>query len=376
MKLPFSFSSASSSSDDHKPSRPRMPFGMKLGAGISAFALAAGVGISALQSTPEHTVNLVTQGGKVVGALAVGYDFKIPVLQNLYPMRTDLIEIEPAPPSIALQNGTITATNIQSSAFLRINGTRAQQEETVKEIYSKMSNFESRVASLTDKALRDVIRGSVIPTSSDSMTGEKAEKIGTEGKPNFLDSVLIGQLVADHLQGSLNATIPGKINVGTDAKPDWQDRIIVTQVKIGNFDWNPEYKTKRNEIQSARADAERAGFKEQENIRLANGEREKARGEKDAAILRGEGASKARELALAAEATGVLAMKNAEAEGLSNQVKAAGGVDKLREIILAQQWNGSNAVITGAGTSILDARDMAAAANVTVPRIAPAPSGR
>lgn len=345
---------------------------------IGGTALIGAIAATGITSTGENEIRLVTKGGKAVGTLDAGYGYKIPFIQDTFNLRADVIEIKPEPPSISIQNGTITAKTINSVAYIRLNGSREQQEETARIIFAKMKDFEPRMKSLTEKAMRDVIRGSVIPTADDAVVKDAKAKSVTEpaikgdAKPNFLDSELIGKLTGRALQANINAIIGDQINIGTAAKPEMADRIEVTNVAIQNFEWDDDYKAKRKEIQDARMANEKAGFKEQEAERMANATRKTAEGDRDAEILRGEGKATAALALKTAEADGIKLTQGAEAEGFEKRIKAVGGVDNLQKLILAQQWNGSNVTI-GASSVITDTRSGATRDTViAVPPVGPA----
>lgn len=320
--------------------------------------LAAVMVMDGIKTTPLNEVRLVTQGGNPVSVLSPGYDFKIPFFQSTYDLRTDMIGLDLPTADIAIQNGTITVEKLQSKVFVRLNGSRSQQEETARIIFEKMRDFHARILDLAAKTQRDTVRGTIIATADDlselrsdggdTKATAKEEQIAAaalQGRPNFLDTERVGRMIVESLQRELRATLGSDINVGTEEQPRYLPRVEVTSFALGNFEWDSDYQSRRTEIQKKRSDAEKARYAQIEGEREAAGKRAVAQGEKDAAILRAEG-----------QAEGIKLVQNAEAEGIGKRIKAAGGSsEQLVNIIEAERWNGSRITISGA-TPIIDAR--------------------
>ena len=375
MKLNFwPFNRSDSNSESAPTSKSNLP------AKFAAIATVGAIAAIPLTITEEYNIRLVTKGGKIVDTLDPGFGYVIPLYQSTYDLRGDSIEISPPAGSVGFQNGNVTAKDIKSTAYIRLTGTRAQKEETVKMIFRDMRDFDPRIKSLAESAMRDVVRQTILPASDEGVAkpdvkAAAAPASAPTGKPetrvSFLDSQTVGTLIAQSLQASIDKIIPGTINVGTPEQPEMVSRIQVTRYAINNFEWDDVYKEQRKQIQDGRTKAETAKYAEQQAIRTADAMRATARGDKDAQILRGEGAASAAFAMKKAEADGLLELETAQATGMGKRIASAGGVDKLTQILNAQNWNGSYATTVGAGAVITDTRGGNRADVIPVPTPAP-----
>ncbi len=339
--------------------RPRIP------RAAIAWAGAVGVGLlvaaDGITMTGENEAKLITTGGEISGVANTGFGMKWPLYQGVYSLRTDVREINPEPTSAALQNGAITAQNIESGAFIRLNGTQEEREETVAQIYRNMNDFDDRVQSLAEKALRDVVRQTVVASADE---GEEQEVTSTApGRLDFLNSEAVGEAVQRRLQREIDNIISREINIGTEENPEMVPAIEVTAFRVGNFEWDDKYETRRDQIAQSRAAAEQARFKEAEAERNADAERAEAAGDRDAAITRAAG-----------QADAIRQVGDAEAAAISARIEASGGAEQLVEIIRAERWNGWEdlQVLAGEGAqTIVDARDNN---DGTVPSVLDAPN--
>lgn len=329
---------------------PKLPKSKLLKTSIAGIALITA--FNAVTMTGENEVKLTTAGGKITGTTSLGFGVKIPFYETTYGLKTDAREIKPEDTSASLQNGAITAKNIKSSAFVRLNGTREQQEETVKLIYKKMKDFDSRVKSLAEKSLRDVVRQTIV-ASADS---DEKQEVTAENNDrlDFLDSAAIGEAVKTKLQNEINNIVKRKINIGTDENPEMVDAIEVTSFKVGNFEWDEKYETRRDDIAQARARAEQARFKKAEEERNADAARAAADGRRDAAKKEADGQEYA-----------IRRLGEAEADAITKRINAAGGAEELVKIIRAERWNGwedLQVLAGGDAQTIVDAREKKTAA--------------
>ena len=110
-----------------KPKMPQMPnVGSKTKWGAGGGLVAAFLLSQTLVITDPNETRMIMSAGKPDGFTSIGLDWKLPIYQSTFDVITSLEEITIPESSIALQNGTITAESIKSSAFVRFNGTRAQ----------------------------------------------------------------------------------------------------------------------------------------------------------------------------------------------------------------------------------------------------------
>ena len=332
---------------------------IKKAAKWAGIGLAAVFGIAVVSdgmvNTAPDQVRMVLRFGDPVRYTDQGLSFKIPLIETLYTQTTSLQEYEIPTSSIALQNGTVTAEQVQSSAFIQFNGTREEREATLAQMRERMPDFEERISSLAEAALRDTVRLTII-ASTDEEEEQSVTSPVRSGAINFLDSETVGRRVRDRLQSSLSAIIPGTVEVGGVTVP----RLQVTEYRIGNFEFDRDYLDRRRSIADARANAESARFQEAQAERIANAAIRQAEGEKQAEILRAQGA-----------AEGIRLRALAEAEGLEARVEAAGGADALRAQTLAEAWNGETPDVVGGEGVIVDGR-FAPGTDITAP-IAGAP---
>lgn len=335
------------------------------GAGLGGLFTLAVLADSIVITSPNETKMLLTTGSPS-GFTSPGLSFKMPIIQSLYSVTTSLEELTVPESSIALQNGTITAENIESSAFIRFNGSREEIEDTVTLLREFMPAYEDRIEQLAEAALRDVVRLTIVASAEEGEVQEVTQL--RAGQINFLDSEAVGEEVTRRLQEDISSIIPGEVRVGEQVLPI----IEVAEFRIGNFNFDQDYIARRQQIADSRAQAEAARFREAEAERTA-----------DAAIARANGEAEAVRIIAEADADAILLRALAEAEGIEARVAAAGGAAELREQTLAERWNGVTPHVIGGDSVIVDSRFAPGTADVIAPvtaeaqvfeEIAPAPS--
>lgn len=336
---------------------------VKAGAAGAAFLASVTVIADGIVITRPNEIKMIMTTGEPSGFAPEGLSFKFPLVQSVFTAKTSLTEYTVPPSNIALQNGTVVAENLQSSVFIRFNGTREEREETLAMIRRDMPDYESQIKSLAEGALRDVVRLTIIASENEDET-QTVTSTSRSGAINFLDTQRVGDVVASNLQKSINSILP--VIVNTIEKEDGTKetvaypRLEVSEYRIGNFDFDSDYDTRRDRIANARANAEAARYEEAEAIRKGNAVAATAEGDKRAEISRAEG-----------QAQGIALRKAAEAEGLRALVEAAGGAEALREQTLAEKWNGQTPNVVGGEGVIVDGR-FAPGAKDVVPAL-PAP---
>lgn len=290
-------------------------------------------------TTPEHTT-LVLTAGKPDRFAPVGPSLKIPFWERTYKVKTSVSDVPLDEANIALQNGTVTAEHLQSTTRIQINGTLAEREQTVTMLREKMPDFQARIKAFSEKALRDVVRLTVV-ASEDSQESQEVTSVKNGNHMNFLDTKSVGAEVARIVQDQINSIIPGTVKQGDKDVP----RLEVTEFQIGQFEFDKDYLSRRQKIADSRAKAEAARFEKAEAERKAEARAAQAEGERRATVAQAQGDAEATKL-----------RKGAEAEGLSGLVKAAGGPDKLREQTLAEKWDGKAPQVVGGSGVIVDGR--------------------
>ena len=228
--------------------------------------------------------------------------------------------------------------------FLQFNGTREEREQTLAQLRARMPDYEARITSLAEGALRDVVRLTII-ASEDEDEGQTVTSQVRSGALNFLDSETVGDRVAERVQRSIDAVIPGTVIVGEGDTAEELPRLQIAEYRIGNFEFDSDYLSRRQTIADSRAAAEAARYQESEAERVANAAEARADGVRRAAIKEAEGE---------AEAIRLRAIE--EIARLRGLVEAAGGPEALREQTLAERWNGETPDVVGGEGVIVDGR--------------------
>jgi regulator of protease activity HflC (stomatin/prohibitin superfamily) len=321
-------------------------------AGAAFATLVGGIAISdsIVFTTPEYTTMVLT-AGKPSRFAPVGPSLKIPFWETTYPVKTSLHPVDLDRANIALQNGTVTAEGMESTIFMQINGTIEEREQTISLLREKMPDYEARIKALAETALRNVVRLTVVASEE---SGEKQEVTATKigDRLNFLDTKALGTEVIRTVQEEIDAIVPGTVLHGETQVP----RIQITDFRLGQFDFDHDYQSRRKTIADSRAAAEAARYKKAEAERKAEAAAAEADGARRAAVLQAEG-----------EAAGITLKTSAEAQGLEKRVKAAGGADKLREQTLAEKWDGRAPQVVGGSGVIVDGRFAPGVKDVTAP---------
>jgi regulator of protease activity HflC (stomatin/prohibitin superfamily) len=322
------------------------------GLGLAGLAAVAVVSDGIVITAPDEVKMILTLGDPERFA-PQGPSLKIPFIQSTFSATTSLEEYPVPQSSVGLQNGTITAEGIVSSAFIQFNGTREEREETLTLIRENMPDYEARITSLAESALRDTVRQTYIASA-----GSDEEQTVTRRGVNvidFMDTEAVGQRVAERLQSDIDSVILGSVTIGEGEFAMEVPRVEVQAYRIGNFDFDQDYLARRDQVADARATAEAARFQEAGAERTANAAAAVADGERRATILRAEG-----------DAEGIELRALAEANGLRERVDAAGGAEALRQQTLAEAWDGRTTQVIGGEGVIVDGR-LAPGADVTAP---------
>jgi len=322
------------------------------GLGLLGLGAVAVVSDGIVITAPDEVKMILTLGDPERFA-PQGPSLKIPFIQSTFSATTSLEEYPVPQSSVGLQNGTITAEGIVSSAFIQFNGTREEREETLTLIRENMPDYEARITSLAESALRDTVRQTYI-ASADPDEEQTVTSRG-ENVIDFMDSEAVGQRVAERLQSDINNVILGTVTVGEGEYAEERPRVEIQAYRVGNFDFDSDYLARRDQVANARAQAEAARFEVAQAERTATATEARAEGDKNAAIFRAEG-----------EAQGILLRANAEAQGLRERVDAAGGAEALRQQTLAEAWDGRTPQVIGGEGVIVDGR-FAPGADVTAP---------
>lgn len=227
-------------------------------------------------TTPEHTT-LVLTAGKPDRFAPVGPSLKIPFWERTYKVKTSVSDVPLDEANIALQNGTVTAEHLQSTTRIQINGTLAEREQTVTMLREKMPDFQARIKAFSEKALRDVVRLTVV-ASEDSQESQEVTSVKNGNHMNFLDTKSVGAEVARIVQDQINSIIPGSVKQGDKDVP----RLEVTEFQIGQFEFDKDYLSRRQKIADSRAKAEAARFEKAEAERKAEARAAQAEGERRA----------------------------------------------------------------------------------------------
>jgi len=335
------FNRSNDNHDSEKPSQSKN-FGFLKRAFMGSLGIAAvAMVVDGWTVTQPDEVRMLLRLGDPVGFTEQGFGLKRPLTDRTFSVQTSLQELELPASSVALQNGTITAENIQSSVFIKLNGTRAEMEETVAMMRQNIPAYETQIISLAEGELRDTVRLTSV-ASAEFGENQEVTQINVEaGEINFLDTDAVGDRVAEKLQGIISGFVPGTVEVGDKTLP----RLEISEFRIGNFEFDADYLARRETVADSRALAEAARFKEAEAERIADATAAQAEGDKRAAILRAEGDAQATVLRGTAEAT-----------ALQLRVEAAGGAESLREQTLAESWNGETPRVVGGTDVIVDDR--------------------
>ncbi|HEY8963662.1 MAG TPA: SPFH domain-containing protein [Alphaproteobacteria bacterium] len=313
----------------------------------AAFGAVAGLGIwQSVVVTNPNEVTMILTGGAPSGFAPVGLSLKIPFLQSTFSKTTSVQELQVPKSSIGLQNGTMTAEGLESSIFIRFNGTFEERQKTLELVRANMPDLEERVKSLAEGSLREVVRLAALPAEDISDGQTVTVQPAVRGAINFMDSAAIGDAVAAKVQNDINSIIPGSVieAQGTDAERS-APRIEVVQVRIGNWEWDASYTNRRQIVADARSNAEAARYKKAEAERSAEAAVAAAEGNKKAAILAAEG-----------QAEGIRLVATAEADGLKARIEAAGGSETLIQQTLAEKWQGVTPSVVGGENVIVDGR--------------------
>lgn len=260
--------------------------------------------------TSPNETKLVLTAGKPERFAPEGISFKIPFYQSVYGVTTSVRELGLSPASIALQNGTVTAENLESSVFIQLNGTRAERERTVSLLRERMPDYEERIRTLAETELRNIVRLTVI-ASEDAGEVQQVTSTRDGAQINFLDTKRVSEQITKKLQEQLSSIIPGTVEMAGKQVP----AIEVTEFRIGDFKFDEDYLSRRKNIADARANAEAARFEKAEAERKAEARAAQAEGERRATVTTAQGEAEATKL-----------RKNADAEGLKALVEAAGGL--------------------------------------------------
>ena len=304
-------------------------------AGVFALVTAA----KTVVITPPNEAKLITRFGDPVRGAPSGLSTKIPWVEGAYTQQTDARVVKAKSADIALQNGTITAENTEAAAIIRFNGTREERNQTLEILIENARDVDAVIQQYLDKALRDVVRTTVVATDDNAQLGapgtsndqgdaKLAETVDTEGRLDFMNSEAVGAEVAELLQSGINKLVPSTVTVFDEELP----RIEVLEVKLGDFDFDVDYQTRRDKIANARAEAIQAGY-----------DRVTAEEQAAAAISAAGGQAGALEL---------VSIKQAEA--IEREAAAAGGAGNLVAYKQAEKWNGElpETVVTGDGAAL------------------------
>lgn len=313
--------------------------GAAAGAALASL-VSLGVVADGMVFTSPNETKLVLTAGKPERFAPEGISFKIPFYQSVYGVTTSVRELGLSPASIALQNGTVTAENLESSVFIQLNGTRAERERTVSLLRERMPDYEERIRTLAETELRNIVRLTVI-ASEDAGEVQQVTSTRDGAQINFLDTKRVSEQITKKLQEQLSSIIPGTVEMAGKQVP----AIEVTEFRIGDFKFDEDYLSRRKNIADARANAEAARFEKAEAERKAEARAAQAEGERRATVTTAQGEAEATKL-----------RKNADAEGLKALVEAAGGPDKLREQTLADKWDGKTPQVVGGSGVIVDGR--------------------
>ncbi len=300
--------------------------------------------------TGPDEVNMVLTAGSPTRFAPEGLSLKIPFYQTTFGATTSFQEYTVPQSSVGLQNGTVTAEDMKSSIFLQFNGTREEREETLTVMRSRMPDYEARITSLAEGALRDVVRLTIIASEDEDETQTVTSQIRS-GALNFLDSERVGDRIAAKVQASIDAVIPGTVMVGDREVP----RLEIAEYRIGNYEFDDDYLSRRKTIADSRAKAEAARYEQSEKERRA-----------DAAEAEADGVRRAKIQEATGEAESIRLRAEQEIARLRGLVEAAGGPEALREQTLAERWNGQSPQVIGGEGVIVDGR-FAPGADVIAP---------
>jgi regulator of protease activity HflC (stomatin/prohibitin superfamily) len=251
---------------------------------------------------------VLTRFGQLVGVQGEGLHFKLPLVNAVTYIRTDLQNISPKQPA-----NTYTVDNqevdVVFNLFYRVPADR------IEFIYRNVQDYKERLEAMAIDRLKAEM-GKVNVAHVAEKRGELRERI----KDVLVrDAAAIGVEVTDFQLTNLEYTKSFKAAV---------EQAAAAKAMV---------ETREQELQQSKKQAEQAAIQAEGR---ANALRAQARGDADANASRARGEAEARLLVAQAEAKAIQLKGEAEAAAIRAQAEALAANTQLVELRKAEKWNG------------------------------------